>query len=869
MKTSSPAFTFVFPNVLNGRFFDGFDFHLGTGYIRAYLAQRDIASQQFISEGSYSIDEAAGEILGARPMMVGLSCYDLNYHLVRTLAKALKKQAPDVLVVLGGPTATFSDQLIMSDCDAFDICARSYAEETSLDLVRWQKHSAALADIPGITYRQNGQIVRNKDRSMPARSARLAPQPDGLRSGQPSFEDIGGALDVYPDPYVTGFIPPKRVSDVGLITSRGCTFACTFCNFSAMSGRSFATHSLDHQLSVFDFLDQSLVGPGRTLVTINDDNFSLQGKRFHELLRRMTARNYANLSFWAEMRAEPMNDESFELLKGAGFGEINFGLESGSPKVLAAMKKVRSSGWHRDEYAKEKVFLERIAWAVKRSRETGIRTTVSIIIGAPDESADEGQATLQFVERLGVDTYAHNFLGIGDGTELAATYADWRIDVTYPADRVLPPVTTLPYDVYQLKILNHDRAWLAMTGLELRQASFLFTGVGHLPVSATRPRSFGRGGRGRVEEGDLPLISDGSGSVISIDEDAADAETAAWLARIMSLDMSVWLVRRKLDSKRKSQALLNEAGVPIPELNDLREIQIENTKLAFRVNEFSSSAPSYNTRVLRVAAPGAPRSLPDQSDPDTREAVVFSIDDAEELATVLGMASDGTATEFKLDRRMIMARAAFEDTCRWCSGSCPATKLDRLLISDTKSIRPCQNGNSVGLVGDSLETLQHRLDALTEAERDKRGCATCSAKASCSQCLFPYPSTVEEYCDIQRNRPALRAFFDGLVLVRGLLDSRLLDPQSDDLTITSLCLVREGSIETPRGPVPLSACVLLGSNQDGALAFIYSQRYQFVAEIPPVGYMALRLLARQARQAMAILDGGPSIGSGEHPAFAP
>jgi hypothetical protein len=475
---------------------------------------------------------------------------------------------------------------------------------------------------------------------------------------------------------------------------------------------------------------------------------------------------------------------------------------------------------------------------------------------------------LQFVERLGVDTYAHNFLGIGDGTELAATYADWRIDVAYPADRVLPPVTTLPYDVYQLKILNHDRAWLAMTGLELRQASLLFTGVGHLPVSTSQPRSFGRGGSGRVKEGDLSHISDESRSIIGIDERAADAETAAWLAQIMSLDMSVWLIRYKPGSKRKVQAVFNEAGVPIPELNDLREVQIENAKLAFRVNEFSATAPSYNTRVLRVAAPGAPNSLPDQYDLDTRETVIFSIDDVDELATVLDMASEGKATELKLDRRMIATRAAFEDTCRWCSGSCPATKLNRLLISDTKSIRPCKNGNSIGLVGESLSTLQYRLDTITEAEGAKRGCSTCLARASCSQCLFPYPLTVEEYCDIQRSRPALTAFFDGVILARGLLDSRLLDPQDGDLTVTSLCLLREGSIETPRGSIPLSTCVLLGSDQQGALAFIYSQRHQFVAELPPAGYLALRVLARQGRQNEAISEGGSSVESTKHPASA-
>ncbi|YCI07134.1 B12-binding domain-containing radical SAM protein (plasmid) [Ensifer sp. D2-11] len=855
MEQRDPAFTFIFPSVLNGRLFDGFDFHLGAGYIRAYLALYNIPTIQFLSDGSHSVAEVAKAVLLTQPLMVGFSCYDVNYHLVRILAREIKRQGPEVPIVVGGPSATFSDQLIMQDCDVIDVCARSYAEESCLDLVRWRQGEIDLQSIQGISYRAGGQVIRNRDRPMPVRPVSAASTLVDAPSDESAFKETGGALDAYPDPYVGGFIPPKRVSDVGLITSRGCTFACTFCNFSAMSGRSFATHSLEYQLRVFDFLNSELTGPGRTLVTINDDNFSLQGKRFHELLRRMKDRRYGNLSFWAEMRTEPMNDESFRLLRAAGFVEINFGLESGSPKVLAAMKKVRSSGWQRDSYAKESAFLERIAWAVRQSRESGIRTTVSVILGAPDESEAEGLATLQFVEELQVDTYAHNFLGVGDGTELAATYADWGISVEYPIDRVLPAVTTLPYDVHQLRILKNDRAWLAMTGFELRQATLLLTGVGHLPISAPRPRSFGRGGSGRLPDDDVAAPLEESGPVLGIAEIAADEETAEWLADTMPLYMSVWLIHRQVERKRNVQVLFNLAGVPIPELNALRETEAANAKRAFRVNEFSATAPAYNTRVLKVMPPGTPGVLHDHdAETDAKEAVIFSIDDMEELSTVLDLAPQGTEAEFSIDRGLINSRVAFQDSCRWCSGTCPATKLNRLLVSATKSIQPCLNGGPIGRVGEKLQVLRSRATAMFETERLKRGCSTCSARASCSQCLFPHPLTVDEYCHVQRTRPALTSLFDGLILARGLLDGQFLDSRRDELIITSLRLLQEGSIETSRGSIPLSTCVLLGDGANDGIAFIYSQRHQFVAQLPTEAYQPLRALVREARQTA----GGPT-----------
>ena len=431
-----PTFVFVFPNVLNGRLFEGFDYHLGTGYLRTYLAVNGVATTQFLGRADAPIDRIAAQILESRALMVGFSCYDTNYHLVRLLADEIRRQSPAIPIVFGGPSATFSDALIMSDCKAVDICCRSYAEDAALDLVRWSRGEMDLRDIDGITYRIGARIVRNPERAVsprPLLESKRAPDSATPAAQLAKHHDKASALDAYPDPYVSGFIPPHRVSDIGLVTSRGCTFACTFCNFSAMSGWSVETHSLKHQMQVFEFLNEALKGEkNKTLVTINDDNFSLQGKRFHELLRLMSDAAFENLSFWAEMRTEPLRDETFDLLSRAGFHEINFGLESAVPRVLAAMKKVRSSGWERDGYKKEELFLDRIAWAVEKARAADIRTTVSVIFGGPTETPDDGRVTLDYIKRIGVDSYAHNFMVVGDGTELAETFLTFGLALQLP-----------------------------------------------------------------------------------------------------------------------------------------------------------------------------------------------------------------------------------------------------------------------------------------------------------------------------------------------------------------------------------------------------------------------------------------------------
>ena len=819
----NPAFVFVFPSVLNGRVFDGFDYHLGTGYLRAYLAAHEVESAQFLGDANKPVADVVADILALGGEMVGFSCYDANYHIVRLLAEEVRRQAPAVPIVVGGPSATFSDLLMLSDCAAFDICCRSYAEEIVLDLVRWRRGDLGLESIGGVTYRRGGQTVRNGERS-DAPKARISACVHEPTDEAGSFRDTGGALDVYPDPYVGGYLPPNRVSDIGLVTSRGCTYACTFCNFSAMSGWGVATHSLQRQLDVFNFLESCLAGRGsKTLVTINDDNFSLQGKRFHELIRRMSAASFQNLKFWAEMRTEPLKDETFVLLREAGFAEINFGLESAAPHVLAAMKKVRSTGWERDDFEKERRYLERIAWAVRNARSEGVRTTVSVIFGGPLETPSDGQRTLDFIEAIEVDSYAHNFMIVGDGTELASNYATFGLANYNPPDRVLPPVTRTAYDVYQLPILNHDRSWLPMSGLEMRQAGLLFAGTGHIPAQRSRPRGNGRGGSGRSAEAH-PVDASGAGPIVSLPEAALDAGVAEWLARVLPMNQSVWLSYSDPGVKARAQTVLNLARVPIPEVNTLRDVRDPDGRVVHRVSEFSPTAPEMNTRHISCVPLSSVVEAGKfgHTQVPSRSSLIFEIETAEDVAALLSLApSDGADGVWTIGAKMVDSRASSRDACRWCSSECPASRLDRLIVDERRGVRTCHSGEPIGRVGETLSELSANIRRISKTVLQDRGCAICPVNDTCAKCLFTGPLTTAEYCHVQISKPGLKGLFDGLNGLRSLRDNDLIDGEHGDIRIYSL-LKLAGTITGRIESVPLARCVMIVPDK-GDRAFLYSQ----------------------------------------------
>jgi len=144
---------------------------------------------------------------------------------------------PDILIIAGGPTATFSDKYLLKDMPEIDICVRGEGEYTTFELIEHLKNNDGLSNIisniKGVTYRKNGNIIRNQNR--------------------PFIKEI----DIIPSPYLTGILKPEDLlnqnGEISILTSRGCVYRCTYCNFSAMSRHTIRYHSIDRVMSQCKF----------------------------------------------------------------------------------------------------------------------------------------------------------------------------------------------------------------------------------------------------------------------------------------------------------------------------------------------------------------------------------------------------------------------------------------------------------------------------------------------------------------------------------------------------------------------------------------------------------------------------------------
>jgi len=76
-------------------------------------------------------------------------------------SKKIKSLMPDVTIIYGGPHGTFTAELTLRRIPAIDIIVHHEGELTALDLMRalFDKKKS-LAEINGISFRKNGQLIR-------------------------------------------------------------------------------------------------------------------------------------------------------------------------------------------------------------------------------------------------------------------------------------------------------------------------------------------------------------------------------------------------------------------------------------------------------------------------------------------------------------------------------------------------------------------------------------------------------------------------------------------------------------------------------------------------------------------------------------
>jgi radical SAM superfamily enzyme YgiQ (UPF0313 family) len=197
-----------------------------------------------------------------------------------------------------------------------------------------------------------------------------------------------------------------------MITSRGCPFGCTFCSCTAFSGRRIRARSPDKVVDEMEYLVRER---GAEHIWVVDDNFTCLPKRVKRICQLIKERGL-EFSWFAEGRVDTASREMYEDMADAGCWLMFLGLESGSQRLL--------------DYHRKRTTVEKGRRAVELAQRAGIDVIGSFIVGAPVETEEDFEQTLEFLTHVDMDMISISSLKVLPGTEI------WR---EYEASGIIGP----------------------------------------------------------------------------------------------------------------------------------------------------------------------------------------------------------------------------------------------------------------------------------------------------------------------------------------------------------------------------------------------------------------------------------------------
>lgn len=315
-------------------------------------------------------------------------CPYLDISAPLSLAAEIKRQMPDVKIVFTGAHGTTTPDWMFQKTNDMDILIRGEPEYTMLDLAKFFiRGEGDFEQIKGISYRNNGDGMHNLGReliqdldALPLPAYHLLPMDRYLASG-------------------SHYNLPGRVKHSILVSTRGCPHSCTYC-LRGMWGRQFRRRN---PKKIVDEMEMIVNDYGIKYFYFIDLEFCLIKTRVHEVCDEIISREL-DVKWGCCGRLDSVDEPVVLKMKQAGCTHINFGVESGSQKVLDAVKKG--------------ITVEKASASIKLMQKHGLHFNAFMMSALPGETIETIKETTEFAAKHGIVFLGGNMPIPYPGTEL-------------------------------------------------------------------------------------------------------------------------------------------------------------------------------------------------------------------------------------------------------------------------------------------------------------------------------------------------------------------------------------------------------------------------------------------------------------------
>jgi radical SAM superfamily enzyme YgiQ (UPF0313 family) len=295
----------------------------------------------------------ADDILAAAPDVVGFTTLGCNFICTIKVAGHIRRLAPEIPLLLGGPHASILHREIATGLRQFDAIVRNEAEATIVRILEACRERD-FADIPGVTYCARDGLVENP--------------------GAPMIED----LDELPWPAYHSY-PIERLDGdwLRVEAGRGCPFSCTFCSTASFFGRRYRLKSSSRLCAELDHLHERY---DVSHFSLTHDLFTVNKHKVAEFCDAVRDRGY---TWTCSARMDCVTPELLERMSDAGCRSIYYGVETGST--------------HMQKVVRKRLDLSLFFPTLAATERLGMAATASFITGYPDEQQEDQDATLDLI----------------------------------------------------------------------------------------------------------------------------------------------------------------------------------------------------------------------------------------------------------------------------------------------------------------------------------------------------------------------------------------------------------------------------------------------------------------------------------------
>lgn len=317
-----------------------------------------------------------------QPEIVGMTAMSCKFQSAVKVSKIFKNFNPKGIVLLGGAHATICSEEAVKN-KFIDFIIRSEGERTVSELCKeLENKTSDLSEIAGISYVKEGKVTHNKDRAL--------------------IEDINGLpfparhLELFPERY--------PIAAFGaLVTMRGCPFRCAFCAAKCMWTRKVRKRDVPEIIDEIRWIIDNF--KTKTLF-FWDDSFTMDKERTLRLCKEIIDNKF-NISWGCSTKVTILDEELVKIMKKAGCGSIELGVETGSEKMLKIIKK--------------DITIPLVRKATKLLDKYNISYTQMLMVGFPEETEEDIQQTIKFIKETKKGFFCLSVFTPYPGTELYDT----------------------------------------------------------------------------------------------------------------------------------------------------------------------------------------------------------------------------------------------------------------------------------------------------------------------------------------------------------------------------------------------------------------------------------------------------------------